>query len=470
MADEFVPKAHRIDDAVLILSKAANAVRNQFKDDLSAMSLDADVVRVLFDSIDAVKFSQPPMRTTPASSGDWNKFGLWTEANKIDLAACGLEVKQVEEGHGLVATREIKKGEKMLAVPVTAMMTTKLARSSKISELIEVDRTIMSSPSVQLTMYVVHEMHKDLGDTPSFFRPYLRTLPKAFDLPLFWSVEELKKLDCSPILGDIMKLIITTCLEYTFLCTIIQNTPKCGIRRSRFTLEQYQWAKACVLSRQNAVPIDGQMELALIPVWDLMNHVDGEIASFFDPASSSLECKSIGDFQSGDQVYMSYGQRPNCELLIYQGFVDANNPHTCMDLPRIRVDTTDEFASGKQAFLDSNASPNGCYIFPNGTISPELRASLRIVACTGDEWKQLDKSSWPNIPDMSARSESGVCSRMMAICNSLLEDYPEISVRRLQLCLLFADLCTFFPPTSQALFIFTLDAGWYGSWDWLNAN
>jgi len=77
--------------------------------------------------------------------------------------------------------------------------------------------------------------------------------------------------------GDAIKLQVTTALQYSFLCTIIQNTGDKIVSMAKFSFDEFLWAMGVVLSRQNVVPIDGKNELALVPLWDLLNHVDGKV-------------------------------------------------------------------------------------------------------------------------------------------------------------------------------------------------
>ena len=172
---------------------------------------------------------------------------------------------------GSHAARE-QEGEKILSIPTTVMMSTKGARSA-LAKLIEADKTFMvceitlfqsftlfprfrlcfvdarllltslhvlsldaclndvalvSLPcrgllevhvascnekqnigAVQMTMFIIHELHKEYTDSPSFFIPYLRTLPKTLTLPIFWSVDEIKRLAPSTVLG-VLKAVLRT--------------------------------------------------------------------------------------------------------------------------------------------------------------------------------------------------------------------------------------------------------------------
>jgi hypothetical protein len=137
----------------------------------------------------------------------------------------------------------------------------------------------------------------------------------------------------------------------------------------RFSFDEYLWAMGAVLSRQNVLPIGGKSVLALIPLWDMLNHSEGnvccvtrivdgcdmllrivhqpisvtathatyfntrsKITSFFVPSKNALDCTSLRDYKAGEQVYMSYGSRPTSELLLFQGFVPSSNAEDSVDV------------------------------------------------------------------------------------------------------------------------------------------
>merc|ERR1712188_202847 len=159
--------------------------------------------------------------------------------------------------------------------------------------------------------------------------------------------------------------------------------------------------------------------------WDLMNHVDGEITSFYDPATKSLQCKCLRAVSTGEQVYMSYGGRPNCELLLYQGFIDPANSNDVLDLPNQECQEGDFAREEKNAFLASNLTAKASCFWVNGSVSPELVSTLRIAVSNQQEWKAIDKSAWPHIPEGSSRSELEVCARIIALASNHLARYSE---------------------------------------------
>ena len=58
---------------------------------------------------------------------------------------------------------------------------------------------------------------------------------------------------------------------------------------------------------------------ALIPLWDLANHKDGEVTSAYNMELERLESLSLCDFKRGEQIFMYYGNRSNADLLVHNG-------------------------------------------------------------------------------------------------------------------------------------------------------
>lgn len=85
---------------------------------------------------------------------------------------------------------------------------------------------------------------------------------------------------------------------------------------------------ASVTTRQNKVPLkgdDGSHDLALIPLWDMCNHTEGEITTGYDPITRQCVCYAAHPVAAGEEICIYYGPRPNSELLLHSGFVYAGN-------------------------------------------------------------------------------------------------------------------------------------------------
>jgi len=67
----------------------------------------------------------------------------------------------------------------------------------------------------------------------------------------------------------------------------------------------FRWAADTVFTRQNQIPSEEDPETkvpALIPVWDMANHVYGPISSGYNSETSCCDCFSLAPRQKGLQV------------------------------------------------------------------------------------------------------------------------------------------------------------------------
>jgi len=98
--------------------------------------------------------------------------------------------------------------------------------------------------------------------------------------------------------------------------------------QSGFCYRDFCWAVSSVTTRQNKIPVkgnDGSHDLALIPLWDMCNHMEGEISTDYNPVMQQCVCYAAHSVAAGDEVCIYYGPRSNAELLLHSGFVYPNN-------------------------------------------------------------------------------------------------------------------------------------------------
>ncbi|KAI5738720.1 hypothetical protein M8J77_010399 [Diaphorina citri] len=81
------------------------------------------------------------------------------------------------------------------------------------------------------------------------------------------------------------------------------------------------------MTRLNAVPsVNEDSEVhALIPVWDMCNHENGRILTYYNPVQQMSECFSHRRFTAGSQVFIFYGVRRNADFLVHSGFFYPDN-------------------------------------------------------------------------------------------------------------------------------------------------
>ena len=66
----------------------------------------------------------------------------------------------------------------------------------------------------------------------------------------------------------------------------------------------FRWAVATVMSRQNKIPSSNGSDsvLALVPLWDLINHEQGPMTSFYASDRNLLVYPAMRNFAEGEEV------------------------------------------------------------------------------------------------------------------------------------------------------------------------
>eukprot|EP00475_Leptophrys_vorax_P044814 TRINITY_DN9108_c0_g1_i1.p1 TRINITY_DN9108_c0_g1~~TRINITY_DN9108_c0_g1_i1.p1 ORF type:complete len:498 (+),score=150.38 TRINITY_DN9108_c0_g1_i1:56-1495(+) len=233
------------------------------------------------------------------------------------------------EGNGVVALEDIPKGRQFMAIPRKLMITTTSACEAQIGKMLVYDQMCLNTPSLFLVMHLIYEAR----NPDSFWKPYINALPKSPRLPLYFSLEELETLRGSPTFPELLKLVRATLKQYTYLYDRVKTYEEL-LKLSPPTWREFLWAVTICMARQNRIPSSeaGQMELCLIPGWDMCNYKDGEMATYFDPESQVSGSFTMEDVKQGDQIYIYYGARPNSELFLYSGFVYDNHSSDAVKL------------------------------------------------------------------------------------------------------------------------------------------
>ncbi|GJP54307.1 hypothetical protein CLOM_g13412 [Closterium sp. NIES-68] len=125
--------------------------------------------------------------------------------------------------------------------------------------------------------------------------------------------------------------------------------------------------------------------MALVPVIDMFNHEEGPITSTFGTDSNVMEVSAKRSFKAGEQVYLSYGYRPNTIMLLYSGFIPGSNERDRFRIP-LELPPSDPLYNKKLALLKWLELPPSTHLdlYWSGKPSPELATWLR-VATTSDE-------------------------------------------------------------------------------------
>ena len=123
------------------------------------------------------------------------------------------------------------------------------------------------------------------------------------------------------------------------------------------TWERFVWAASMVLSRAMGIDMSGDKRLVLTPYIDLLNHRLGSNARLcFEHADSSggdrIVVRTRTAVAAGEPLTITYGLKPNAELIDSYGFALAVNPHERATL-RIPLGADDPLRAKKLAMLPS---------------------------------------------------------------------------------------------------------------------
>ena len=159
----------------------------------------------------------------------------------------------------------------------------------------------------------------------SRFRAFIACLPGSVaDIGncLAWGEADFARLGGAPLAHQAARFLRDIAKGYVSLFGAFAEAGAVRGLERHFTWAHWRWALACVMSRQNSMPgRRGGQHLVLAPLYDMVNHAPGPITSHFCAETAAIELAAARDFAAGEELVMSYGRRPDDQLLMFQGFV-----------------------------------------------------------------------------------------------------------------------------------------------------
>ncbi|KAG8391089.1 hypothetical protein BUALT_Bualt01G0151500 [Buddleja alternifolia] len=242
-------------------------------------------------------------------------------------------------GRGLAATRAIRKGELILRVPKSALMTThslitkhqKQVLSSALGKY-----PLLSSTQI-LSIVLLNELDKGRS---SCWYPYLKQMPRSYDLLASFGQFEIEALQIDDAIWTAQKAVQKGKMEWEEAKPLMSEL---NIKPQLITFKAWLWASATISSRTMHIPWDTAG--CLCPVGDFFNYappeedpwnsteeifdsnVDRLIDAGYDEAVASYCFYAKRHYREGDQVLLSYGTYTNLELLEHYGFLLQENPN-----------------------------------------------------------------------------------------------------------------------------------------------
>lgn len=350
------------------------------------------------------------------------------------------EITNESSGRGLLARRSINDGDELLKIPFDICITRRSARKALGKDVLSEGINEYLAMACQL----IHEKYV-LGET-SFYAPYIGVLPEVEEVnPTFtWPDEDLEYLRGSPIVAATQSLQMKLQREHRDLLGgangLIAKFPD-RFPSDVFTYENWVWAFTMLFSR--AIRLRNLRvgeRLAMVPYADLINHsafsqtfIDARESGdwLFKDGEEEIILYADRGYRQMEQVYISYGQKSNAELLLLYGFALERNPYNSVDVTvSIRAAgmdiEEDPLAQEKREFLESVGRGQTvdfpCYA---DRYPVEMLEYLRLMMMTTEDTRGKPISDFDYSRTISSANEAAVLQSVVAAVQYQLGLFPQ---------------------------------------------
>ncbi|XVE72011.1 hypothetical protein DITRI_Ditri11bG0004300 [Diplodiscus trichospermus] len=349
-------------------------------------------------------------------------------------------------GRGLAALRPISRGELLLRVPKSALITTySLSKDEKLSLAFKGNPFL--SPAQALTVCLIYEINKG---NASPWHPYLLHLPRSYSILAAFGEFEKQALQVDYAIWAAQKAASKAEYEWKEASTLMKELK---LKPRLLTFRAWIWATGTISSRTLHIPWDEAG--CLCPVGDLFNYASpGEDPIAFegvdnlqnDYAKEDLDTNhsqrltdgayeedvaaycfyAKKNYKKGEQVLLSYGTYTNLELLEHYGFVLEENPNEKVFIP-LELDI----------YCFSSWPKDSLYIHQNGRPSFALMSALRLWATPPYQRKSVGHLAYSG-SQLSQGNEICVMKWIAKKCSAILKNMPT-SIEEDKLLLSFID-------------------------------
>jgi len=338
------------------------------------------------------------------------------------------ELDQEPSGRGMLARYDIKEGDELFCLPLEITLNKKAAQK-------EFGKSIIHdglSEYFAIAILLIKERSKGAD---SFWKPYIDVLPSLEEVnpTVVWSEDELAALEGSPLVSATLSLRLKLQKEFETLQQDIFSKHPDLFPPEVFNLDSYRWAFVILFSRAICLNgLEGGPQVALVPYADLFNHnpfassfIDAQSkGGWFTETKEEVVVYADRSYKKFEQVFISYGQKSNLELLLLYGFALDRNPYNAVDLTVV-LPESDPLFEGKRAFLATKGlKPEMEFPVYNDRYPDELLQFLRLVCLTPEQKGSRDFGAFTFAELICAENELDVLQLIREACKDSLGAYP----------------------------------------------
>ncbi|XP_078067284.1 N-lysine methyltransferase setd6 isoform X1 [Mustelus asterias] len=288
--------------------------------------------RLKVESAETPENSEEKIETGLVQFLDWCRQSGLVLSSKVCVSKEGTVAD-----YGLVAKDEIEEGELLFSVPRSAVLS---QHTTTISDLLKKEEAALESPSGWVPLLL--SMMFEITSSESPWKSYFSLWPDFSSLhhPMFWSEEERNRL----LLGTGVALAVEKDLlnieeEYNSIVLPFMNSHLNTFNPQKHTLDLYKKLVAFIMAYSFQEPEDDETDdddetpkpPMMVPMADILNHVTNHNARL-DFAPDCLKMVSIRKISKGEEIFNTYGQLANWQLLHMYGFTEPypSNTHEAM--------------------------------------------------------------------------------------------------------------------------------------------
>ncbi|KAJ8752715.1 hypothetical protein K2173_007025 [Erythroxylum novogranatense] len=347
-------------------------------------------------------------------------------------------------GRGLGAVRQLRKGELILRVPKSALITTPilLQQDQTLSFAIHTRPSLLSSTQI-LTVCLLYEVGK--GNSSRWF-PYLLHLPRTYLLLSTFTSFHIQALQVDDAIWAAEKTVSKAKMEWVEAKSLMQRL---HLKPQLLTFKAWLWASSTISSRTLHIPWDEAG--CLCPVGDLFNYAapgeefndsenletaiydhsvrDTSFENESNEATLNPQLQSLSDggynediasycfyarktYKRGQQVLLSYGTYTNLELLEHYGFILNHNPNDKVFIPL-----------ELNMYSCSQWPRESMYINQDGKPSYALLCALRLWATPPSHRRLISHLAYSG-SQLSEENEVSIMKWISNKCHTILNKLP----------------------------------------------
>lgn len=264
-------------------------------------------------------------------------FEKWMDINEFKLNKKILlkDLRAENLGRGLLAQEPISKGEVLFTIPVKKLLNP--VNFPELSKLFD-NADLGSWEKLILTMMYAASSEE--------WKPYFEVLPEKFSTPIFWDNKDLEKLRGSTLQERIGRAAADE--MYDSLAPVLADEAFKSRDTSRETF--HRMGSLIMAYAFDVVADDDEDEenvfMSMVPMADMLNghtKLNNARLEAFDKQKGVLEMVATKDIKPGEQIYNTYGEVSNRELLRRYGYVEKGEND--FDIAGISLKTIADAAS-----------------------------------------------------------------------------------------------------------------------------